>query len=235
MSIVADAACSADVAGLLAEHLRGGLDQVAGRGVERGDLVEHQLLVRERLGDDDRGAQRRHGRGRGAVDALDELHVVAPDEVQRQVALDAHGELGQQVLDLLSDREEQVLLERPGAFRIGRFDRGDPRGQPRVELLREVGVLAQPAHDRPEVGLLLLDVGVVLAQLVLTFVERGDDRVDVALAGLVLAEVVARRDRRTAGCRAACAATAGPPGSPGRGPRPSAAVPAATSTRRRTR
>ena len=61
-----------------------------------------------------------------------------------------------------------------------------------VEMLGQVGVLAQAAHDRPEVDLLLLDRGVVALQLVLAVVERGDDRVEVVLAGLVLVEVVAQ-------------------------------------------
>ena len=59
-----------------------------------------------------------------------------------------------------------------------------------VELLRDVDVLREPLHRLPEVHLLLLERGVVLAQLVLAVVERLDDGVDVRLRALVLAEVV---------------------------------------------
>jgi len=64
-------------------------------------LVEDQLLVGKRLGDDDRGPERRHRRRGRPIDALDQLQVVAADHVQRQVALDADGELGEDVLVLL--------------------------------------------------------------------------------------------------------------------------------------
>ena len=48
----------------------------------------------------------------------------------------------------------------------------------------------EPLHRLPEVHLLLLERGVVEAQLVLTVVERLDDPVEVRLRALVLAEVV---------------------------------------------
>ena len=57
-STVADAACSLICAGLLLEHLRRGLDQRAGRLVQRRDLVEDELLVGQGLGHDHRGPQR---------------------------------------------------------------------------------------------------------------------------------------------------------------------------------
>ena len=124
-STVADAACSLIAADCWWSISRRRLDQVAGRRVEGRDLVEDELLVGQRLGHDDRRPQRGDGRGRGAVDALDQLDVVAPDQVEREVALDAHRELGEQVLDLLADGEEHVLLEDLGPVRIGRLDLGD--------------------------------------------------------------------------------------------------------------
>ena len=39
------------------KQLRGGSDQVAGSGVQCSDLIQDQLLVSERLGDDDGSAQ----------------------------------------------------------------------------------------------------------------------------------------------------------------------------------
>src|SRR5439155_18722715 len=82
-----------DVTGLLPEHLGGRLDEVAGGGIQRGDLVEHQLLAVQGQGGHDRGAKRRHGGRGGPVHALDQLEIVLADEVQGQVALNVHGEL----------------------------------------------------------------------------------------------------------------------------------------------
>ena len=66
-----------------------------------------------------------------------------------------------------------------------------------VEALGEVRVLAQAAHDRPQVDLLLLDRRVVVLELVLPVIERGDDGVELVLARTVLVEVVAQLVART--------------------------------------
>ncbi len=89
---------------------------------ERGDLVEHELLVGERLRHDHRGAQRGDRRGGGAVDALDQLDVVLPHEVDGQVALDRDGLLRQQVLVLLAHVEQHVVAQRLGLLGIGGLD-----------------------------------------------------------------------------------------------------------------
>ena len=79
MPIVDDAACSL----ILPDWSRSICEvrsiRFAGRRVERGDLVEHELLVGQRLGDDDRGPQRGDRRRRRPVDALDQLEVVLAD------------------------------------------------------------------------------------------------------------------------------------------------------------
>src|SRR5450631_483646 len=85
--------------GVVLEHLRGALDHRRRGGVQGGDLVEHELLVAESLGHHDGSAQRRDRRGGSAVDALHQLDVVLDDDVDGQVVLDRHGQLGQQVLD----------------------------------------------------------------------------------------------------------------------------------------
>ena len=82
------------------------LDHVGGGRVERGDLLEHQLLVGQRLGDGDRGAQRRDGGGRGAVDALHQLDIVLLDQVEREIALHGHRHLGEQVGGALAGVEQ---------------------------------------------------------------------------------------------------------------------------------
>ena len=86
-----------DRSSLGAEHLAGGVDHVGGSGVERADLLQHQLLVGHRLGDCDGSAQRGHRGCRGTVDALHQLDIVLLDQVERQVALHGNRHLGQQV------------------------------------------------------------------------------------------------------------------------------------------
>ena len=94
---------------------------------------------------------------RGAVDALDQLDVVASDEVQREVALDADGELGQQVLDLLADGEQQVLLEDLRALRVGRLDVGDPRRSAASRCWRRYAYWRSRPMTAQRCDLLLLD------------------------------------------------------------------------------
>src|SRR3989344_3744460 len=69
-----------DLGGLVLEHRAGRIDDVRGGGVERGDLVEHQLLPDQRLRDGDCGAQCGDGGGAGTVDALDQLNIVLLDQ-----------------------------------------------------------------------------------------------------------------------------------------------------------
>jgi hypothetical protein len=108
-----------DFQGLLAQHLRGRLDDVAGGRVQRCDLIEDQLLIAERQRRDDGGAQRRdRGRGR-PFDALDQFEVVLADQVERQVPLHDDSQLGKQVLALLTNVEERVFLERQRLLRFG--------------------------------------------------------------------------------------------------------------------
>ena len=111
--------------------------------------------------------QRGHGRGRRAVDALDQLVVVAAYDVHGEVALCAHRELGQQVLVLLPDREEHVRAQVVGAARVGRLDAGDAPLDGGVQGLGEDGVLLELAHGLPQAHPLGLQRRVVAAQFVL--------------------------------------------------------------------
>ena len=121
-----------DLDALGREQLRRRLDQLRGRRVERGDLVEHELLVGQRLGDDHRGAQGGDGRRGRPVDALDQLDVVLADQVDRQVALDRDGLLGEQVLVLLAHVEQHVVAQRLGLLGVGHLDlRRSSRRAPR--------------------------------------------------------------------------------------------------------
>mmetsp|Transcript_20818 Transcript_20818/g.79831 ORF Transcript_20818/g.79831 Transcript_20818/m.79831 type:complete len:426 (-) Transcript_20818:3821-5098(-) len=175
---------------LVAQHLAGGLDQIAGGGVQRADLVQHQLLVVQRLRDDDGGAQGRHGRRRRAVHALHQLQVVLADQVQRQIALDVDGQLGEQVGHLLARVEQHLLAHDAGLLGVAGLQRAGLGIELAVQLLADVHILLQPLHQRPEVDLLLLDGRVVAQQFVLAALERFDDGVQVALGALVAVEVV---------------------------------------------
>ena len=148
------------------------------------------------------------GRRRRPLDALDQLEVVAADDVEREVALDADRELGEQVLVLLADGEQHVLLEdaAPGRGRSPRATRSSPSRaasrllRPGSSYWRSRPIAAQRLAFSCSID------GVVALELVLALVEGGDDRIDVVLAGAVLVEVVAHpaARRRTGGFRAAC-------------------------------
>ncbi len=101
---------------------------------------------------------------------------------------------------LLPDVEQHVLRERLRGLRVGELELGDLGGEPRVEALGDVHVLVEAAHHRPQVRLLEVERDVVLGQLVLAVAEAVQDRVELALRALVLAEVVRRPcHRRAAG------------------------------------
>src|SRR5205823_2774555 len=84
-----------DLTRLLPEHLRGRFNDITSRSVQGANLVEHQLLVAKGERGDHRRAKRRHGGGRGALDALDQLDVVPSNEIEGDIALNADRELGQ--------------------------------------------------------------------------------------------------------------------------------------------
>ena len=172
------------------EQLRGRFDQVRRRRVERRDLVENELLVRQGLRDDDRRPERRdRGRGR-AIDPFDELGVVAAHQVDRQVSLHRDRELRQQVLMFLPDVEQDVDTKHVGSPGIGGIDLDNLCCHRQVQLLRDVHVLDEALHRLPEVHLLLLECGVVSSQLVLALVQPVQDRVDMRLRTLVAIEVL---------------------------------------------
>jgi len=91
---------------------------------------------------------------------------------------------------LLAHVEEDVLTQRLGALEVRRLKVRNVGAQRRVEALRDVDVLVEPAHRIPEFPLLEVERRVVLAQFVLPVPQGVEDRVEVALRALVLAEVV---------------------------------------------
>src|ERR1700681_1925344 len=96
---------------VLFEHGRGVRDHAVGRRVQRLNLIEDELLVGQRLRDDDGRPQRRDGGRRRAVDAFDQLLVVVTDQVEREVPLHVDRLLGSDVDLLLARVEEHVFLE----------------------------------------------------------------------------------------------------------------------------
>jgi hypothetical protein len=164
---------------LLAQQLAGAGDQVARGGVQRRDLVQHQLLVGQRLRHDDGRAQGGDRGGGRAVHALGQFEVVLAHQVQRQVALHVHRHLGEQVGDLLACVEQHVLAHHARLFRVAGVQLRRLGLQRRVQLLADVDVFLQPLHQAPQVGLFLLDGGVVAQQLVLAALEAVDDGVQV--------------------------------------------------------
>ncbi len=150
-----------DLHRLAPQQLRGTDDDALGGLVQRGDLVEHQFLVGQGLGDEHRRPQGRDGRGACPVHTFDQLEVVASDHFQGQVSLCADRELGEQVLVFLPDVEQDVLAEHPCPLRVAGLDPVYPGDELGVEARGELGVLAQPAHGGPQVVLLLLDRGIV--------------------------------------------------------------------------
>ncbi len=170
-----------DLDGLAPQQLGRADDEALGRLVQRGDLVEHQFLVGQGLRDEYRGPQRRHGRGARPVHTFDQFEVVAPDQLQGQVTLRAHRELGEQVLVLLPHVEQDVLAKRSRPIRVGGLDPVDPGDELGVEVRGELGVLAQPAHGGPQVVLFLLDCGVVPPQFLLAVLHRVQNGVQMRL------------------------------------------------------
>ena len=101
---------------------------------------------------------------------------------------------------LLPDVEQHVVAQCLGPLRVGGLEVGDGGREARVEALGDVDVLVEARHRVPELLLLEVERGVVLAELVLAVAQRVQDAVEVLLGGLVLAEVVGRPGRRRGAC-----------------------------------
>ena len=138
-----------NVGGLLAQHFCGGFDHAAGGGVKRVDLVEHQFLVAQRLGDHDGGAQRGNRGGAGAIHAFNQLEIVLANHVQRQITLNGYGKLGEQVLHFLAGVEQQVFLHDARFFRVAGLQLADAGDDFLVNCLADFGVFAQLGHIDP--------------------------------------------------------------------------------------
>ena len=93
---------------------------------------------------------------------------------------------------LLADIEEDVLPQRLGAVRVGLTDLVDLRFQRRVQPGGHVEVLLELFLDLPDIGLFLLDGGIVLTEFILPAIERLDDRIQMPLCRLVATEVIAQ-------------------------------------------
>src|SRR5204863_81507 len=70
-----------DGRGLRLQQLARRINDVRGGRVERGDLIEHQFLVGQRLRHRNRGAQGGNGGGGGAIDPLHQLDIVLLDQI----------------------------------------------------------------------------------------------------------------------------------------------------------
>lgn len=177
---------------LVAQHLAGAGDQIAGGGVQCADLVEHQLLIGQCLRHDHRCAQRADRCGRCAVHALAEFEVVLADQVKRQIPLNVDAHLREKVGHLLARVEQHFLTHHPRLLRVACVECSGLAVEFGIELPADVDVLLQSLHQAPEVGLLLFDGRVVAQQFVLAALERLDDGVEVTLAALVAVEVVGK-------------------------------------------
>jgi hypothetical protein len=116
---------------------------------------------------DHRGAERRDRRRRRPIDAFDQLNVVLDDDVDGEITLNRYRELGQQILVLLTDIEQNVLAQCLCALRVGDLQLRDRGGEPGIEPLGDVDVRIEAPHRSPEVLLLQVERDVVLGQFVL--------------------------------------------------------------------
>ena len=132
-----------DLGALRLEALGGSGDHLRRGGVDRLDLVEHDLLVGERQGHGDRDLQRTDGHVEGAVDTADEFTVVADDDLDRQHALLVDRQLLLQVERALAEREEDVLLDELAARVVGADLGGELVDHGRVERLGERDLVGQ--------------------------------------------------------------------------------------------
>ena len=181
-----------DLARLGLEQGAGAFDHIGRSRVEGADLLQHELLVGHRLSDGYRGSQRGYGRRRGAIDALHQLDIVLLDEIERQITLNGHRHLGQQIRRALARVEQGRLADRLRLCGL--------RGVQLVGLLLELGIerlrnmdhLLELAHRLPHLGALGVDRGIVLEQLILARGQGRQNFGDVGLRRLIFHEIAAQ-------------------------------------------
>ena len=179
-----------DLAGLLAQHGAGAVDDARRGFVERGDLAQNQPLVGHRFAHRHRRAQCANRGGAGAIDALDQLDIVLLDQVEREITLHRHRHLRQQVLRALADIEQGGFAYCLRLLRIGRVEFGGFLFQLAVERLGDVDHLLEIAHRLPQFLPFDVDRGIVHQQLVLAAAELEEDLLDMRLRALIAAEII---------------------------------------------
>ena len=90
---------------IVAQQLAGAVDDIGGCGVQRRNLVQDKLLIGHSLRDGHSCTQRTNRRCRRAVHALDQLDIVLLHQIKREIALNCHRHLRQQILRALAHIE----------------------------------------------------------------------------------------------------------------------------------
>ena len=177
---------------IVAQQLTGAVDDIRGRRVERGNLVQNQFLVRHRLRHGNCCTQCANGGGRCTVNALDQFDIVLFDQIKRKITLHRHRHLRQQILRTLAHIEQRAFLYRARLGGVGQFKLSSFFFQFRIQLLGHDNHLFQLAHGNPQILPLNVDRGIVHQQLILAIAKTGQNRTDMRLRTLVAVEIIAK-------------------------------------------
>ena len=127
-------------------------DQVLDGAVHATQHVHHLDLVARGAGHGLGHGQRAHAGGGHARAAVHHLAPGFLEHIQRQVAVGAHGLLGQHVLQVLAGVEQHLLLQRLGALGVGGPQRFDLGHEPLIQHLRKAHGAGELLHGVPQLG-----------------------------------------------------------------------------------
>ena len=161
--------------GIIAQQLASAVDNIGCGRVERGNLVQNQLLVGHRLRHSHSRAKRANGSRRRPVHTLYQFDIVLFHQIKRQITLHRNSHLRQQVLRALPYIKQCAFLDRAGLCRVGQFELCGFLLQLRIELLRHDNHLFKFTHGNPKVLPLHINRGIVHQQLVLAIAKPAED------------------------------------------------------------
>ena len=178
-----------DLGALCLEPLGGARNHRGGGRVDRLDLVEDDLLVREGERHGHCHLQRADGHVDRTINAADQLAVVPDDDLDSQYTLLIDGELLLEIEGPLTQREENVFLYELATRIVSSDLGGEFVDHRRIECLSQGDLIGEQMGEFTHRLLIVTERHVVALELIAPLLQRDNNRIDLRLRTLISHEI----------------------------------------------